>query len=282
MATRDTEADNKDLEEVPTREGSSVLARSEIEEVFRRGSQFASELLKENERLRFKLAELSSSSTRGDDDALIRELIDKIARLEQERDALRDRFGQVEAENRDFAERYVEIEAENNNLLNIYVASHQLHSTLDFDEVVQIITEIVLNFIGAEVFAVALVDSRHGSLHPVITEGVEEERVRQALTQPGVVADVLKSGVPYLASNFREVSSGEPLACIPMMIRREALGVMIIYKFLQQKTELVRVDHELFSLLAGHAATALFAAKLYGDSQRKLNTIQGLIDLVAS
>ena len=35
------------------------------------------------------------------------------------------------ARTRQFAERYVEIEEENNNLANLYVASYQLHSTLD-------------------------------------------------------------------------------------------------------------------------------------------------------
>jgi hypothetical protein len=33
-------------------------------------------------------------------------------------------------------------------------------------------------------------------------------------------------------------------------------------------------------LLAGHAATAIFAARLYSQSERKRNTIQGFIDLL--
>ena len=37
---------------------------------------------------------------------------------------------------------------------------------------------------------------------------------------------------------------------------------------------------ELFTLLAGHAATAILASKLYSQSERKLNTIQGFIDLL--
>jgi len=37
---------------------------------------------------------------------------------------------------------------------------------------------------------------------------------------------------------------------------------------------------ELFNMLGGHAATAIFAAKLYSQSERKLNTIQGFIDLL--
>jgi hypothetical protein len=33
-------------------------------------------------------------------------------------------------------------------------------------------------------------------------------------------------------------------------------------------------------MLGGHAATAIFAAKLYSQSERKLNTIQGFIELL--
>jgi hypothetical protein len=34
-------------------------------------------------------------------------------------------------------------------------------------------------------------------------------------------------------------------------------------------------------MLGGHAATAVVASRLYSQSERKLNTIQGLIDLLA-
>jgi hypothetical protein len=40
------------------------------------------------------------------------------------------------------------------------------------------------------------------------------------------------------------------------------------------------MDYELFTLLAGHAATALFSAKLYSTSERKLNTLQGFLDML--
>jgi hypothetical protein len=49
---------------------------------------------------------------------------------------------------------------------------------------------------------------------------------------------------------------------------------------LQQKDGFSPLDHELFTVLGGHAATALFAARLYSQSERKLNTIQGFIDLL--
>ena len=42
------------------------------------------------------------------------------------------------------------------------------------------------------------------------------------------------------------------------------------------------VDYELFSLLAAHAATAIFSSKLYSQSERKLNTIQSFLDLLTT
>ena len=57
-------------------------------------------------------------------------------------------------------------------------------------------------------------------------------------------------------------------------------GAIAIYGLLQQKDGFTPLDHELFTLLGGHAATAIFAAQLYSQSERKLNTIQGFIDLL--
>ena len=38
----------------------------------------------------------------------------------------------------------------------------------------------------------------------------------------------------------------------------------------------------LFDMLAGHAATSVFSAKLYSESERKLTTIQSFLDLLSA
>ena len=40
------------------------------------------------------------------------------------------------------------------------------------------------------------------------------------------------------------------------------------------------VLEEIAQMLAGHAATAIFASRVYAQSERKLSTIQGFIDLL--
>jgi transcriptional regulator with GAF, ATPase, and Fis domain len=218
------------------------------------------------------------------DDKLVRELMEKLGRLEEDREHLTKRYAEVEAENKDFASRYVQIESENNSLLSIYVASYQLHSTLDFQEVLQIITEIILNFVGAEVFGIALVDEATGEFHPLVAEGIEKAELAKLSIKEGIIGEVIAKGEAHFVTSIENltVKPDAPAICIPLKIKDRTIGTVLVYKFLPQKTQLLHVDHELFTLLAGHAATAIFSAKLYTDSKRKLNTIQGLIDLVTS
>jgi GAF domain-containing protein len=73
-----------------------------------------------------------------------------------------------------------------------------------------------------------------------------------------------------------------PLACIPLKIKEHVIGVISIYRLFVQKEGFTAVDYELFSLLAGHAATAIFSSRLYSQSERKLTTIQGFLDLLTN
>lgn len=257
----------------------------EFLQVFKKGAEFTQELLKENERLRFRLLELEKSQPAASEAAPVPEvskLVEKIANLEHEKQEILDRIKQVEAENQDFAARYIEIEDENNNLANLYIASYQLHSTLDFREVLQIITEIIINLVGAEEFAIMLLDEKSDELQAVATEGLERSDIPTARLGKGIIGEVASSGENYFTENVvgYERDFTAPMVCIPLKIKEHVIGVLVIYKLLMQKTEFAAVDYELFTLLAGHAATAIFSSRLYSDSERKLSTIQGFIDLL--
>ena len=234
-------------------------------ELFNKGKEFTEELLRENQRLRYRLAT-----------------------IEGEVKQLEERFHEIEAENKDFAARYVEIEEQNNNLANLYVASYQLHSTLDFREVVQIVEEILINLIGARTFAILLLDEKTNDLQTVASEGddampgIDQISVRLG---EGVLGTVARGGESYYFSQDPRggaVGIDRPLAAVPLKIKDQVIGLIAIYKLLQQKEAFSAVDYELFALLAAHAATAVFASKLYSQSERKLNTIQSFLDLLTT
>jgi GAF domain-containing protein len=65
-----------------------------------------------------------------------------------------------------------------------------------------------------------------------------------------------------------------------MKIKDQIIGGIVVYSILEQKESFSPLDFELFNLLAGHAATAIFASKLYSESERKLSTIQGFLELL--
>src|SRR5258707_3135577 len=258
-------------------------------ELFNKGKEFTEELLKENQRLRYRIAALETEHGTGGASAEdVQRLRAEIQQLTDENRRLTQRFREVEEENKDFANRYIEIEEQNNNLANLYVASYQLHSTLDFREVIQIVQEIVINLVGAESFAILLLDENTNELKTIACErqdalpGTDAISVRLG---DGVLGNVAKTGESYYINQDVEggrVTIDKPLAAVPLKIKEHVIGLIAIYKLLQQKDSFSAVDYELFSLLAAHAATAIFSSKLYSQSERKLNTIQSFLDLLTT
>lgn len=267
---------------------SNLFSRGEdFLRLFSRGMEFTRELLRENERLRRQVVDVEGAQNAAAQDPnlwdkLRSELLTRIQSLESERDDMRERLAQVERENQQFASRYVEIEEENNNLANLYIASFQLHSTLDLSEVLKIIIEIVINLIGAEVFAVYAYDEKTDLLQPVASEGAELDAFPAARMGEGMIGRSVASGDTASRSGPEEGDGdgARPLVSVPLRVQERPIGAIVIHRLLQQKDGFTPLDHELFTLLAGHAATAIFSARLYSQSARKLNTIQGFIDLL--
>lgn len=270
-------------EDLGSDRGEAVLA------IFQRGAEFTRQILEENERLRRELSRVQlrhgqAAQSDSEWDKLRQELIAKIEELENRNEDILAQLRSIEGENQQFAERYVEVEEENNNLANLYVASYQLHSTLDPSEVVKVILEIVINLIGAEIFAVYVCEEGTDVLRAVASEGeavdcFPRHRLREGLVGRSVAEGEVELGDPAVSGGAPS-RGGEPVVSIPLRIDDRPIGAIVIYKLLQQKDGFSPLDNELFTLLAGHAATAIFASRLYAQSERKLSTIQGFIDLL--
>jgi len=268
-------------------EKDTVSRADDFLQMFKKGAEFTQDLLKENERLRFRIVKLEETMKEQghgicSESADTLELKRKIEVLELEKEEILGRIKTVEEENQSFANRYVEIEEENNMLANLYIASYQLHSTLDFKEVLQIIQEIAINLIGAEEFGVLLLDEKTNRLEPVASEGIETSELPSIAVGKGIIGESVKTGENYFIETMEDYQRDfeKPIVCIPLKIKEHVIGVIVIYTLLVQKDQFTNVDYELFTLLAGHAATAVFSSRMYSDSERKLSTIQGFIDLL--
>jgi len=265
----------------PHERGEAVLS------IFKRGADFMKQLMDENESLRKRVSEVevrqsTAAKNPADWDELRLELLSRIQDLEEENHTILEQLRSVENENQQFAERYLEIEEENNNLANLYVASYQLHSTLDPSEVLKVILEIVINLIGAELFCVYVWEESSSTLEPVAAGGGDVRDFPTVRLGDGPVGECVATGDVYSGepSATNPAEGGPPVVCIPLRVEDRPIGAISIHRLLSQKDGFSALDHELFTLLAGHAATAIFASRLYAQSERKLSTIQGFIDLL--
>ncbi len=256
-------------------------------DMFSRVEEFTKELMDQNEKLQSRVNDLMQERERllydGNQGPEESELMKKIEELSREKQNILNQYRQVEEENKDFVSRYSNIETENNNLANLYVASYQLHSTLDMNEVLEIITEIIINLIGAQTFAMMMLNEKKHEMYPVKVEGMPIEAMPAVRVGEGVIGGVAETGETYYretVDKYAPLDLHHPMVALPLQIKEDIIGLILVYDLLPQKQSLQKVDYDLFNLLAAHAATAIFSAKLYSDSVRKQETIKGFLDLV--
>src|SRR5213078_2474504 len=154
-------------------------------ELFNKGKEFTEELLRENQRLRYRIASLETDQATASSD--------EVQRLRAE--------------------------------------IQQLHSTLDFREVIQLVQEIVINLIGAESFAILLLDEKTNELKTIACEGEDVmpgiEGISARLGE-GILGEVAKTGESYYINQDVEgtgkVTLEKPLAAVPLKIKEHVIG----------------------------------------------------------
>jgi hypothetical protein len=195
-----------------------------------------------------------------------RRLTELVTEMSREESLLKERLAAIESESRTYSARYVEVEQQNTHLANLYVATYQLHGTLNRAAVLEAIKEIVINLIGSEELAVWELDDATGSLHLVDSFGIDPVLWDRVGTGTSVVGRTVTTGERFVGDTSNVPSSpGERAlsAAIPLKLDERVIGVIGIFGLLQQKNGFEPVDHELFDLLSSHAASALFCTRVF-------------------
>ena len=236
--------------------------------------RYVKDLLRENERLREAAASLEGQCLNLENQLTVtRAELDTQTRNEAQ---LQDKVVEIETDNRRFNERYAEIEKQNADLANLYVASYRLHSTLDRQEVVAVIEEIIINLIGSEQLAIFEQNSE-SAWSAVGAFGIETERLEQIVAGieagRGVIGKAIAGAESFLAigENLDDLAVPEHglTACVPLILDGEVSGAITVFRLLGQKHGLEDIDLQLFDLLASHAATALYASRDRARSAEK-------------
>lgn len=193
---------------------------------------------------------------------------------------LESRLATAESDVKELASRLVDSEHQGGRLMNLYVATYQLHATLDPAEVQATIAEIAINLLGAEQFVLLLRrDEGEGceiSLIEGMYDGVTPPYDVETYTGGDPMVDAtLKDGVLRLGPT----AESQALAAVPLRVQNEIVGALVLLKLLDHKPILRAEDRDLLDLLSAHAASAMFAARLFATKDRKLRTLESLVKL---
>lgn len=159
---------------------------------------------------------------------------------------------------------------EEERLTNLYVASWNLHSSLDLREVVTVILEICLNLIGADRTVFYVYDEESKRLEPVTAHGMEGLPATGVVLGEGPVGEAVESGRAWTNPN----ADAGPLAVVPLTASGRPVGAVVVDRLLQQKPSLSPLDLEIFDLLGRQGGLALYGAFLAGATPRKITATE--------
>lgn len=261
-----------------TSDGNSH-ARADLRELFRRTRELAVELMRDNEQLRVQNLLLERQKLETEQRFESSRIGMENQQLKAELNLLNTQIGELEKKSSKFRRRYEDIEQYNTALSNVYIASNQLHSTLDFSEVVKTAAEILWNLVASPVFAIFLYNEKTGALSLIGGEGIEGRFPNAVLEHTsGMIHDALTEGVSLFID---DVISGDPMAAVPLKIEgRGVIGLITIYEIEQHKGGLSSLDKELFDLLASQTATALTSSQVYSETVKKVKSMESFINLI--
>jgi len=183
----------------------------------------------------------------------------------------------LERENRDFARRCVQLEEHSANLANLYAATYQLHATLDPDAVVGCIVEITVNLIGGAEFALYLLEDGRSDFVLRVREG---ELPPEITHLPEPVYPLEQAAVVEKRTLFAVEEQEGPICCVPLLHEDRLIGLLSIYALLSHKAAFTPLDRELLELLSGQAAVALVSSQSFASIDRKLKTVQRVMDFI--
>jgi len=223
----------------------------------------------------------------------LRAALQRAAELAKELEApngageLDSRLADVEADREELSTKLAEYEHQVQRLMNLYVATYQLHATLDPAEVQATIAEIAINLLGAEKFVLLFWKTdntpggRSGDCEIAFAQGMEDDA--SGTYQNGVYS----GGDPAVDATLADgvlrigpIDGSDALACVPLAVQGATVGALVILKLFDHKEQLRPEDRDLLDLIAAHAASALFAARVYSNTDRKLKTLESLVALV--
>jgi len=136
------------------------------------------------------------------------------------------------------------------------------------------VADIAVNLLGAAQFSIWVRDDAGALVRAAESSGADGTPALEAYSGGDTLLDTC---IVEQALEFGPRAGSASVAAVPFTSQGELVGVLVVERILPQKPGFTPEDRELLDLLAAHAASALIAARAFQQTQRKLNTYEGLL-----
>lgn len=191
-----------------------------------------------------------------------------LAERERELARLKARLDELEQQEEARLSQQVRLEKELSSLSNLLVATYRLHESVERQDVLQAIQEIITAIVGSEEAAIFELSPEGKALTLVASMGIESGQLRRIPIGEGTIGKTALSGDLHVFASPKEDGPKYELgltACVPLKVGGHAIGAIAIFRLLPQKQGLDHRDRELFELLASQAAIALQHSRLRAE-----------------
>src|SRR5919199_2297644 len=168
----------------------------------------------------------------------------------------------------------------------LYRADEALYRSLHLDQVLQALVDVASDVLEADMCSVLVWDEQHERLIPGATRGFRPETVAQMSHAPGegITTRVALSGEPIavedapndprVAHRITDAEGIRSLLHVPIKVNGEVFGVFgVNYR---QRRELSGAEERVLLALAHRAAVAIENARLYTESEQRLQELEAL------
>ena len=261
-----------------------------LHEFFGRGETFVRQLIAENARLR---SELQTDHRQGDEPSepapasVIESLMARVAELEHEREAAPSNLESAAPSITDddtaaLIRRVEHLELESYHLASMYVAGLQFHSARTLTEVLQTITEVLLNFVGVGAFTLFVLDEERKVLFALSREGGDLEACGEVPIQDaGPLATMVQRARPWTRGD-PAYADDAAIMYLPLVSNRRLVAVLRLESFLAQKPGFEENDYSLLSMISEHAGIAIETAWIRAHAKAALLQRQAVEQLVGA
>lgn len=191
---------------------------------------------------------------------------------------LRNRLTEAQEDFDQCQARCDELEEQSNKLLSAFIAASELQQVSGLERLKQIISDIILNIVGASQF-VLCITGEDNDYSVVVSREIDLAHLDLDLkTEP--FAGPLQDGRAWLSSSVE--SSDELKMVLPIIANHEPVGFLVVFRYLPERPEVDLAQEKIFDMLSKNVAASLILSTLFERAPVDVSSRSDIFKLLTS